>query len=180
MKAPFAWAGVIVIIFVGLALVGCSNDDDNKIVNTGSDTVAIESIYPADGSTNVSTTASIAIKFSGPVDTASVINNLFLSGGQSMQIWRDSLDHYGGFTMMNMGMESHMMSWMDSIQTPGDMHWNSTLDSCEFMPDSSLMNNTEYLCLLNESAMQGNHGSIMGGANHGDDGFHMFGFTTGP
>lgn len=180
MKALLARAGAIVIIFAGLVLFGCSKSDDNKIVNTGSDTVAIESIYPADGSTNVSTAALIAIKFTGPVDTASVMNNLFLAGGQSMQTWRDSLEHYGGFTMMSMGMEGHMMSWMDSIQTPGDVYWNGALDSCEFMPDSSLMNNTEYLCLLNEGAMQGHHGGMMGGVDHGDSGFHMYGFITGP
>ena len=180
MKSTFIFTGFVVLFIAGLLLVGCGDDESNITSNSGPDGVAIASVYPADGAVDVPTSAPIAVKFSGPVDTLSVMQNLHLAGGQPMHEWRDSLNDQGGFGMMSMNMESHMMTWMDSIHTPGEFHWNESLDSCEFVPDSTLMGATEYLCVLYEGGMQGRHGGMMGGEGHNDDGYHMYGFETGP
>jgi hypothetical protein len=108
------------------------------------------------------------------------MQNLHLAGGRPMNEWRDSLSHYGGFDMMSMHMEDHMMTWLDSIHTPGEYHWSGTYDSCEFVPDAELMANTEYLCLIYEGGMRDEHDGMMGGSDHGDGGYHMFEFTTAP
>lgn len=167
-------------IITGIAFIGCSDDDSGTLDPKNKLNVVIASISPMDGATGISTSTSIVIKFTGPVDTLSVMENMYLAGGQSMHEWRDSLTHYGGFGMMNMNMENHMMSWMDSIETSGMFSWNSTHDSCQFIPDSILMGSTEYLCLLVEGAMEDTHGGMMGGATHNDNGYHMYGFTTSP
>ncbi len=180
MKSTLILTGGLVLIVGILALVGCGDDDHDIISNLGTDVTSIASVYPADGATGIPTSASVAIKFTGPVDTMSVMQNLHLAGGQSMREWRDSLSHHGGFGIMNMNMEEHMMAWMDSIHAPGEFHWNGTLDSCEFVPDSSLMPGTEYLCLLYEGGMHDGHGGMMGGEHHNDDGYHMYGFSTSP
>lgn len=181
MKSRIAWlAAVLILVVAAIAFVGCSNDDNSTMLTNGSATVILASISPADGATGVSPATSVALKFTGAVDTMSVMQNLYLAGGQAMHEWRDSVSHHGGFGMMNMNMEQQMMNWMDSIHTPGEFHWNGTLDSCEFVPDSTLMPTTEYLCLLNEGGMQDGHGGMMGGANHNDNGYHMYGFTTAP
>ncbi len=72
-----------------------------------------------------------------------------------------------------------MMQWMDSIHAPGMFFWNDDLDSCSFFPNEPLNPNTEYLCVLEETGMRDHHGQMIGGENHEDDGYHMFGFTTG-
>ncbi len=179
MKRISFTIGAVIFLLAGLVFVGCSDNNDSVSGNS-SGTVAVASVYPADGSTDVPTTASVAIKFTGPVDTLSVMHNMYLAGGQPMHQWRDSLDHYGGFGMMNMGMDDHMMHWIDSIGASGEFHWNAALDSCRFVPDSGLTAGTEYLCLYYEGGMFGRHGGMMGGSNHNDSGYHMFGFTTTP
>ncbi len=180
MKRLTTLIGITVLGVAILAFAGCSDDDHDMMSNSGTSVVSVAAVYPVDGSTNVSTSAAVAIKFTGPVDTMSVMQNLHLAGGQPMHEWRDSVSHHGGFGMMNMNMEQQMMNWMDSIHAPGEFHWNGTLDSCEFVPDSSLMPGTEYLCLLYEGGMHDGHGGMMGGQNHNDDGYHMYGFTTAP
>lgn len=179
MRATAFLTGLAVFLIGLLLLAGCSNDDHDMMSQSSTNSLSIASIFPSDGATGISTSASVAIKFTEPVDTMSVMQHLHLAGGQPMHEWRDSLSHYGGFGMMSMGMEDHMMNWMDSIHTPGEFHWNGTQDSCEFVPDAALMDSTEYLCLLNEGSMHDSHGGMMGGGNHHDSGYHMYEFTTG-
>jgi len=179
MKWILSLAGMTILLLALLAFIGCGDNNDT-IANNGSDNIAVAAVYPADGSTDVSSAASLAIKFTGPVDTFSVMHNMYLIGGQQMHQWRDSLDHYGGFGMMNMGMQAHMINWLDSIEVSGQFNWNTALDSCRFVPDSGLSLNNDYLCLYYEGGMMGRHGGMMGGADHGDSGYHMFGFTTAP
>ena len=179
MKEFTITAVTIVTLIVGVVLFGCSNDHEMTSQNAPA-VLSVASISPSDGSTGVSTSTSIGIMFTGPVDTLSVMNNLHLAGGQPMHEWYDSLMHYGGFGMMNMSMQDHMMHWMDSIHVDGEFHWNDRMDSCGFVPDAQLMQGTEYLCLLNESGMQGGHGGMMGGSSHGNGGYYMSEFTTGP
>lgn len=172
--------GLTGILLVGVFLAGCSNNVEEQISGSANEVTTIASVYPADGATGVPRSTSIAIRFSGPVDTLSVMNNLHLSGGQPMHEWYDSLGHYGGFGMMNMAMANHMMNWMDSIQTPGHYSWNDTRDSCQFVPDSELLSNADYLCLLYEDGMNDGHGGMMGGSHPADSGYYMYGFTTSP
>lgn len=179
MKWISGLAGTTILLLALMAFIGCSDNNDT-IANNSGENIAVAAVYPADGSTDVPTAASIAIKFTGPVDTLSVMHNMYLAGGQPMHQWRDSLTHYGGFGMMNMSMEDHMMNWIDSIEAPGQFHWNTALDSCRFVPDSDLSPNTDYLCLYYEGGMMGRHGGMMGGTGHDDSGYHMFGFTTAP
>jgi len=180
MKTGTILAGTTLLAVAIFAFAGCSDDDHDMMSNNGTGVVSIAAVYPADGATNVSTATAFALKFTGPVDTMSVMQNFHLAGGQPMHEWRDSVSHHGGFGMMNMNMEQQMMNWMDSIHTPGEFHWNGSLDSCEFVPDSALMPSAEYLCLLYEGGMHDSHGGMMGGQNHNDNGYHMYGFTTGP
>jgi hypothetical protein len=179
MKLTLFGAATALFLVAGLIFAGCSDNNSSASNNSGG-TVAVVSVYPADGSTDVPATASVAIKFTGPVDTLSVMHNMFLAGGQPMHQWIDSLDDCGGFGMMSMGMADHMMHWMDSIRTPGEFHWNAALDSCRFVPDAGLADGTDYLCLYYEGGMFGRHGGMMGGQNHNDSGYHMFEFTTAP
>ncbi len=174
----------LTIILIGsllllLLLAGCGTDNQTTTPTNGTD-VVILSVTPADGTTGVSPSTLIAIKFSGPVDTLSIMRNFHFTGGDQMHEWRDSLEHYGGFGMMGMGNMDHMMEWMDSIHYSGDFFWNDAMDSCEFRPDSAMSPSTDYLCLLNEGGMRGHSGGMMGGGNHNDSGYHMFQFTTGP
>lgn len=168
------------VLTVGLLLVtiGCS-DDEQPTTPEESAEIQIQSVAPPDGAQGVSPSAAISIKFSGPVDTMSIMNNFHFVGGDPMHQWRDSLDHFGGFGMMGMGHTNHMMTWMDSIHLGGEFHWNETMDSCEFWPDSLMSSDTDYLCLLNEGGMRGHNGGMMGGEQHEDSGYHMFQFTVG-
>ena len=179
MKTSTYIAGTILLLLIGLIFAGCS-DDDHDLMSTDGDTPpAIAAISPTDGSTGVPVTTSVSLKFTGPVDTLSVMRNLYLAGGQPMHEWRDSLEHHGGFGMIGMMMHDRMMHWIDSIQVPGEFHWNAAMDSCAFVSDSALMHGSEYLCLLYEGGMRGQHGGMMGG-DHGDSGYHMLEFTTEP
>lgn len=180
MRWLFLSTAAILLIIAGSTFIGCDSGGHDMISDPGNGIVAIASISPADGATGVSTSTSVAITFTGPVDTMSIMKNFHVAGGQAMYEWRDSLSYHGGFGMMNMGMQDHMMAWMDSIQTPGVYNWNEDLDWCEFVPDSALMADADYLCLLYEGDMRDRHGNMMGGSNHQDDGYHMFLFSTEP
>ncbi len=179
MKQAVLTALLVGSLLLLLLLAGCSDDESPTSLTEDTD-VAIETVTPADGATGVSPATAITIKFTGPVDTLSIMSNFHLAGGEGMHEWRDSLDHYGGFGMMGMGHTDHMTAWMDSIHFGGEFHWNEALDSCEFRPDSAMFPATDYLCLLNEGGMRGHRGGMMGGRDHHDSGYHMFGFSTAP
>ena len=169
---------ILFAIVLVAAMTGCS-DNDKPTNSSGANTVAIAAVYPADGSVGVATSAPISLTFSGPVDTLSVIRNLWLAGGQPMHDWEDSLMHNGGFGMMNIGMQDHMTNWIDSIATPGTFHWNAALNSCEFVPDATLMPETDYLCLIYEDGMHDHHGGMMGGSGSSDVSYQLVHFHTG-
>jgi len=177
-KSMTALGILAVVLLIASAWIGCSDNKDMISAND-SGVVAIARVSPPDGSTGVPTSTSVSVTFTGPVDTQSVMNGLHLAGGGPMHQWRDSLTHYGGFDMMNMSMRNHMMNWLDSIQTPGVFHWFGNSDSCVFTPTATLMPATDYLCLLYEGSMHDTHGGMINGMNHGDNGYHMYGFTTG-
>ena len=172
-RLSMAATGILVL----LVAFGCSDDDPVSSAETT--TSAIARVYPADGTTGLSTTASVSVAFTGPVDTMSVMSNFHLAGGATMHEWRDSLDHSGGWGTMGMNQRDHIMDWMDSIHTVGSFHWNSGRDSCEFTPSGQLQPNTSYLCALDETGMRDHRGGMMGGMGPDDDGLRMFGFSTG-
>jgi len=158
---------VATVILVILVAFGCSDDDP---VSPESNTAAaIARVYPVDGSSGLSTSASVSVAFTRPVDTMSVMNNFHLVGGAQMHEWRDSLDHAGGWGMMGMTQQNHMMGWMDTIHTTGTFHWNNNHDSCEFVPTGQLDPNSDYLCVLDESGMQDGQGGMMGGMGQSSD-----------
>ena len=174
-------SSIILIILAGIliiAMVGCSNDDDNNIAGNNNTQGAILSVYPADGSVNVAPSTPIAVKFSEPMDTTSVMNNFYLSHGEDMHMWMDSASHYGGMGHMSMNNMNHMMNWMDSIDVGGTFHWNDTQDSCEFIPDSGFMSNEEYMIMMYEGGMERHGGGMM--MDHNDEEYHQYHFMTGP
>ncbi len=163
---------------VTLFVVGCSDDDNNVVDSSNNITSFIVSVSPLAGSTSVSTSSTMSIKFSQTMDTSSFMDNFHFSGGTEMHEWMDSSNFYGGMGQMNMAMNNHMMNWMDSIQMPGTFNWNNNFDSCEFIPDSTMMANRDYMMLMFEGGMMNQGGGMMN-MNHGDDGYHMYQFMTG-
>lgn len=167
-----------------VTLAACS-DDDTTTSPDNSLGVYVTKVFPSDGATGISTNASISVAFSGPVDSQSIMGNLSFSGGPHMHEWMDSLDHYGGMDQMGMGQRTHMMDWMDSIHITGEFHWNGQMDSCQFVPDSAMAPNTEYMIFMNEGGMMDmdgsmmNHGNGMMNMGNNDDGYHTYHFTTG-
>ena len=61
---------------------GCSDDD--SVTSNDESIAAIARVYPADGTTGLSTTARVSVAFTGPVDTSSFMSNFHLSGGSEM------------------------------------------------------------------------------------------------
>jgi hypothetical protein len=183
MKKTVLITGAFLLLIAGVIFIGCSSSDNPTTNNNGSQDITLARVYPNDGSTGVVPSTEISMRFSGPMDTISVDHNFHLAGGPAMMEWRDSLENYGGFGMMGMGMQNHMMDWMENIHTPGEFHWNDSQDSCDFIPDSDLMHDADYICLFYEDGMQGHGGGMMGGmmggATSGGSGYEMTGFTTG-
>lgn len=155
--------GIVGLALGALLLVwlisGCGKSDSNMMTN--SDTNNGQSltvrITPTNGATGVATNAAIGIKFSSPMDTLSVKSRLFFTGGSSMQMWMDSMNHSGGG-----GHESHhsdpnrMLMLMDSLQVKGHLTWNASMDSCSFIPDSLMMPGTTHMVIMDPGMMSGN------------------------
>jgi hypothetical protein len=113
-----------------------------------------------------------------PMDPQSVMANFHFSGGDEMHEWMDSLTHHhgsGGGSMMNM---DHMMEWMDRIDMPGEYHWNDAQDFCEFVPESGLMPDTEYMVFM-YGGMRSHDGRSMDTHHLQHDGY-MYHFRTAP
>jgi hypothetical protein len=168
-------ATAILILITG---PGCGDHDS---VSPGSNTTtAVARVYPADGSTDLSTSAKVSIAFTGPVDTMSVMGNLHLMGGTNMLAWRDSLEQCGDWGMMGTGQRNQLMDWMDSICAIGIFEWDSNRDSCTLIPSGGLDPGTDYLCVINESGMRDNQGDMISWMGQSSGDLHMFGFSTGP
>ncbi|MCB2229886.1 Ig-like domain-containing protein [bacterium] len=177
MRTLFQCSVALTAIAAMLITMGCSDDD--SVSSENNTTASITRVFPADGAVGLSTLTTVGIVFSGPVDSMSFMDNFHLTGGSGMHEWRDSLEHSGGWGMMGMNQQMHMMDWMDSIHTMGSFQWNGSKDSCEFTPAGPLDPNSDYLCVLNETGMRDHNGEMMGGMGQNDDGLHMFGFSTG-
>ncbi len=169
---------VLSVSMITLFFLGCSDNNNNGILTDNNNASYVVSVFPSAGSTDISTNTAMSIKFSQPMDTSSFMNNFHFSGGTEMHEWMDSSNFYGGMGQMNMGMNTLMMNWMDSIQITGTFNWNNNFDSCEFMPDSTMLSNTDYMMLMYEGGMMNQSGGMMQ-MNHGDDGYHTYQFMTG-
>ncbi len=136
------------------------------------------SVMPNDGSTGVAPTSSFTMAFDMSMDTTTVMANFHLSGGDAMHLWMDSLGHHMGMGGMGMMGMDHMMNWMDSIQHDGAFHWNGSMDTCVFVPDSTMMPSTDYMMFMNGD-IHAHNGEMMNMSQLEYDG-HMIHFTTGP
>jgi len=96
--------------------------------------------------------------FDMPMDTATVMANFHMTGGGDMNMWMDSLDHHMGMGGMGMMGMDHMMDWMDNIQHDGEFRWNNGMDTCVFVPDSTMMPNTDYMMFMNGDVHSHNGG----------------------
>lgn len=177
-------AATLAIIVMGLILMlitsGCSSSGDKKIYNpnTGASRSLVIRVSPVNGATDVSTNTTIAIKFSEAMDTLSVMSRFYFTGGSSMQMWMDSMDHSGGG-----GHESHhtdpnrMSTLMDSLQLRGHFDWNGALDSCNFVPDNLIQSGTSYMIQFDAGIMTGD-GITMEMDKNGGTEVMRFHFTT--
>ena len=179
------------IVFVCLALgalllmpviIGCGRSGNDQVTNSDikeGQPLTIR-ITPANGATGVATSAAIGIKFSAPMDTLSVMSRLFFTGGSSMQMWMDSMNHSGSG-----GHESHhadpnrMLTLMDSLQLRGYFAWNETMDSCSFVPDNLMMPGTTHMMIMDPGMMSGNGMTMEMDANGSNESM-AFHFTTAP
>ncbi len=158
-------------------IAGCSDDAHDITGNNSVGSPKILSVSPADESTNVPIGSLISIKFDMAMDSLSVMNSFYFSGGDDMHDWMDSLNFYqnmGG--MGNMMDMDHMMDWMDSIHISGEFQWNESMDSCQFTP-GTMMSNTEYLIYMNGDIMS--QDSTMMDMSQIEYDSCMFRFTTG-
>lgn len=179
-------AAIPAVIVLSFALVlmtnGCNSSGDNKVNNPETDTgrPLTVRVSPASGAAGISTNATIAIAFSEPMDTLSVMSRFYFTGGSSMQMWMDSMDHSGGG-----GHESHhqdpnrMTTLMDSLQLRGHFVWNGRLDSCDFVPDSLFRPGTSYMVQI-DAGMTSADGNIMEMDINGGTEVMRFHFTTAP
>ncbi len=163
-------------------IIGCGKSDNDQVTNSGSDSgqpLAIR-VTPANGATGVATNAAVGIKFSAPMDTLSVMSRLFFTGGSSMQMWMETMNHSGSG-----GHESHhsdpnrMLTLMDSLQLRGHIAWNEFMDSCSFIPDSLMMPGTAHMMIMDPGMMSGN-GMKMEMDMDGTGEAMEFHFTTAP
>jgi hypothetical protein len=178
MNAMLTRSRLLSATLFAVLVVGCSIGDKNTSPATNPEArPLIVSMDPAAGATGVPTSTSVGIKFDMPMDSASVASCFFLSGGEPMHAWMDSLGHHHGMMgghMVNMG---HMMAWMDTLCLAGDLHWNADHDSCYFAPRAPLRPLTDHMAYLN-GAVRSSHGEEMDMAQF-DDGGPMLHFRTG-
>jgi len=172
----------LVAALATLLAIGCSSSNDKMMNNDSNAQPAILRITPANGATAVSRSASVGIKFNTSMDTTTVMSGFHFSGGPGMQMWMDSMNTMGGMNQMGMMDCDNMMQMMDSLQLNGHFHWNATLDSCQFTPDSMMAANTEHMTFMygqikSHSGMMMNMG---GGGMMGSDTGFTYHFTTAP
>lgn len=107
-------------------------------------------IEPENGAGDVDRNSGVIIRFSETMDTASVSANCYLVSGNEMRQWLDSLSHSRGGQSGDCP-DSCLMNWLDTICCEGQFHWNGSLDSCVFQPDSSLRAQSDHMVYLTGS-----------------------------
>lgn len=184
-----------VLALIAICFIGCGDDhhghgsmaqsdqhgayDNGGKAPSGGDVApALVAVHPSDGATDHPAAGSIGFRFSTPMNTQSVSANLRLVGGEDMHAWMDSLEQHGDMGGMGgMMFLSFMHDWMDSICVPGELEWCDEMDSCEFIPDSTMDHDCEYMIMMEPGSMMSHDGMTMDSAGcHGD--FLMYHFTT--
>ncbi len=157
MRNQIKTAGILTVMAVLFLLAGCNK---NKITPSSANSFVL-SVQPPDQAAGVVVSTSIQVVFASPMDTSSVTANFCLVGGETMYEVMDSLNH----SMMDY---QDMMAWMRSESFPGHFQWNSKSDSGLFLPDSSLMHQTQYMIYMgremesmHKDGMM-DHGEMMG------------------
>lgn len=178
----------VIFAYCGLALIalivafGCADSPESTISGGDNFRPVLLRVYPADGTVGVATTNTVGLKFNTSMDTLSVMAGFHFSGGSNMQLWMDSVDNQGGMGHMTQVDMNRMMQLMDSIEIRGTFQWNQNLDSCQFIPDSAMMGDTEHMIFIYGQMMSGN-GMMMdmgrSGMMDSDIGF-TYHFTTAP
>ncbi len=152
---------------------GCSDND--PVSSSGVQQPTITSVSPADEATGVAISTSITLRFDVPMDPQSVMANFYFAGGNEMHEWMDALADHHGRSMLGM---NHMMDWIDRIHLPGEYHWNDTHDLCEFVPESGLSPETEYMVFIHGGARSHDGRSI--DTHHTEYGGLIYRFRTAP
>lgn len=182
-----------VLALIAICFVGCgddhhgsmaqsdhhSADNDGGKAPTGGDVApGLVAVHPSNGAIDHPVNNSIGFRFSTPMNTQSVMANLRLVGGNDMHAWMDSLENHGDMGGMGgMMYMNFMRDWMDSICEPGEFEWCDEMDSCEFIPDSTMDHDCEYMIMMEPGSMMSHDGMTMDSTGcHGD--FLMYHFTT--
>lgn len=158
MKLRFALIALAVLLALGFALSGCGGSSPTSSAVTAP---AVRTV-PADGASNISTSAAIAMAFDEPVDTMGFHQWFYCLDGASHDAMEDSL-HRGG---MGMGMghtrddTSAFYERMHERMIDGDFEWFGGGDSCEFHPATPFEPNTEFVMHFRHD-MEDMHGEHM-------------------
>ena len=154
MNAMVLTSRFLSVILAAALWTGCTGDSEPPS-QSGSpgDEPLIVAIDPPDGSADVPTGASVGVRFDMPMDTASVASCFFLSGGEPMH------------------------AWMDTLCLPGVLHWNERQDSCYYSPRHSLPPLTDHMIYMRGTirSRQGTRMDMSGYPNGGP----MSHFRTG-
>ena len=140
--------------------IGCTNMMDN---NPASRNVAnFLMISPTDNSQNIGINEPVVIEFAAPVNTEIIEDNFVLIGRNSASdsLGEDcfSFDHSNMNSMMTNG--SMMKHLKENHHTKGNFKWNSDKTRCEFIPDSDLEADTDYMMFV-DSEMMAHMKSVM-------------------
>jgi len=150
-------------------LAGCSNmmDDNPSGRNVGN----FLKISPTDNSRNIGINEPVVIEFAAPVNTEIIEDNFVLIGRNSASdsLGEDcfNLDHSNMNSMMSNG--SMMNHLKESHHTKGNFKWNPDKTRCEFIPDSDLEADTDYMMFVDSEMMahmksvMSNNGMMSGG-----------------
>ena len=139
-----------------LTLAGCGSDTPTNSATQ----VPLVRTVPSDGGDNVPAGDPIIMMFSSPVDTARFHEWFDCVDSLTHDALQDSL----GQGMMGMGGmhadSAEFFARMHDRAVDGTFRWNNDGDSCVYLPDSILMDDTEYVLHFRHQ-MKDDHGQGM-------------------
>lgn len=128
-------------------LTGCGDDSTNN----SNDSFAAMQTVPTDDATGYDPASPVFMMFNDHMDTVGFHNMVYCIDSAAHRGLQDSLMGHM-FGMMNPGQDSMMYyERMHERRVMGQFHWNSDRDSCAFVPNSALMNNTRYYMHFRET-----------------------------
>ncbi len=142
---------IFLVISALMVISSCTtiNDNNNPMNPNGNWFVQFS---PANNTENVSINDKIILTFAKAVDPQIIESNFVLISQKDMN---DSICPMGndmghsdmGNAMMNMDIMKHLK---DVHRTKGKFNWNSDSTMCEFIPDSSMDYNMEYMMFADQ------------------------------